>query len=105
MSRVFLSEIWNKAEQVLRHVDHIIFCGYSFPDADMHIKYLLKRAQANRLDPKTLQFTVVNRHPGKKKQQKEDEKKRFDRFFGSQAVNYTNSSFEQFAKTPEKFYR
>jgi NAD-dependent SIR2 family protein deacetylase len=105
MSRVFLSLIWNKAENALRLVDQIIFCGYSFPDADMHIKYLIKRAQVNRPYPKTLSFSVVNHHAGKTRQQTKEEKSRFSRFLGAKVVNYTNSSFEQFAKAPERFYR
>ncbi len=58
LNNVFLSSIWNKADNSLRKVDHVVFCGYSFPDADIHIKYLLKRAQTNRSRPIT--FTVVN---------------------------------------------
>lgn len=104
MSRVFLGVIWNKAENVLREVEHIIFCGYSFPDADMHIKYLLKRVQTNRHDPKTLKFTVINHHSGKTKRQADEEKQRFERFLGSTAVNYSKLSFEEFAKAPERFY-
>jgi hypothetical protein len=48
----------------LRKVNQVVFCGYSFPDADIHIKYLLKRAQTNRDRP--LHFTVVNNFKGKK---------------------------------------
>jgi hypothetical protein len=44
LNNVFLSSIWNRTDVVLGKVKHIIFCGYSFPDADIHIKYLLKRA-------------------------------------------------------------
>jgi hypothetical protein len=43
MKNVFLASIWNRADVELRNVDHIVFGGYSFPDADVHIKYLLKR--------------------------------------------------------------
>ena len=45
LNNVFLSSIWNRADLALRKADHIVFCGYSFPDADIHIKYLLKRAR------------------------------------------------------------
>ena len=45
LNNVFLSAIWNRTDVALRRVKQIIFCGYSFPDADIHIKYLLKRAQ------------------------------------------------------------
>ena len=103
MSRVFLSLIWNKAENALRHVNHIIFCGYSFPDADIHIKYLLKRVQTNRGDGNALRFTVINHHRGKKEQQVKEEKERFKRFLGSK-VKYTKASFAEFADNPKKFY-
>jgi NAD-dependent SIR2 family protein deacetylase len=41
LNNVFLGTIWNRTDVTLRKVKHIIFCGYSFPDADIHIKYLL----------------------------------------------------------------
>jgi len=97
MSRVFLSSIWNRTENALRDVDHIIFCGYSLPDADMHIKYLLKRAQTNRSGP--LQFAVINDFPGKSDNMRADEETRFKRFLGS-GVNYTALSFQDFANDP-----
>ena len=77
MSRVFLSSIWNRAENALREVDHVIFCGYSLPDADMHIKYLLKRIQTNRRELKSVRFTLVNHHAKKKKKEADDEQQRF----------------------------
>jgi NAD-dependent SIR2 family protein deacetylase len=103
MSRVFLSLVWNKTENILRQVDHLIFCGYSFPDADIHIKYLIKRVQTNRLNRKPLRFTVINSHPGKKLQQKIEEEERFKRFLGAR-VEYTKSTFAQFARDPRRFY-
>jgi hypothetical protein len=78
-------------------VKHIVFCGYSFPDADIHIKYLLKRAQSNRDMP--LKITVVNNHPGKKATDAQQERYRYMRFLGN-AVEYTDKSFEQFASDP-----
>jgi hypothetical protein len=41
MNNVFLSTIWNRTDVALQKVNHIIFCGYSFPGADIHIKYSL----------------------------------------------------------------
>jgi len=99
MSNVFLSVIWNKAENSLREVEHIIFCGYSFPDADIHVKYLIKRIQTNRTSK--LKVTVINNHKRKKHEIAEEEL-RFKRFLGSD-VNYTDWTFEQFAKNPIKF--
>jgi len=106
MSKVFLSLIWNKAENALRQVDRIIFCGYSFPDADLHIKYLLKRVQTNR--DKKIDFIIINnpsKDSGIKKttKQKEEEEARYNRFLGGK-VDYTNNSFTDFVSHPESFY-
>ena len=97
LSNVFLSAIWNRTDVALRKVNHIIFCGYSFPDADIHIKYLLKRAQTNRND--TLRFTVINHYDHKDPKVVEEEKYRYTRFLGGK-VNYTAMSFENFAASP-----
>lgn len=98
-TNVFLNLIWNKAEQDLLDCKHIIFCGYSFPDADMHIKYLLKRIQKNRAS-NDLKISVVNNHTGKLDSVKKEEEYRYKRFLGD-SINYTEFSFENFAKKPE----
>jgi hypothetical protein len=94
LNNVFLSSIWNRTDVALRKVNRIVFCGYSFPDADIHIKYLLKRAQINRKAP--LRVTVVNNHPRKEPELKKQEKQRYERYLGS-SVEYTDLSFEDFA--------
>ena len=99
MKNVFLSTIWNKTDVLLQHAKHIIFCGYSFPDADTHIKYLLKRAQTNSMQP--MRFTVVNNFPRKNPKVSADESARYKRFLG-RSVDYTNLSFQQFAADPLK---
>ncbi len=99
LSKVFLSQVWNRAENELLEVEHLIFCGYSFPDADIHIKYLIKRIQKNRRNPQSLKITVINNHNGKKEEVKTEEKLRFQRFLGHN-VNYSNFSFEEFANNP-----
>lgn len=67
MSNFYLQQIWKKAEDNLREAHHLIFCGYSFPDADLHFKYLLKRAEINQPEhsSKQLEVFIVNEHPGK----------------------------------------
>jgi NAD-dependent SIR2 family protein deacetylase len=96
-TNVFLSSVWNKAENFLHEVEQIIFCGYSFPSADIHIKYLLKRIQKNRSSG--IIFTVINNHPGKSKAEADEEKTRYIRFLGP-TVNYTEFSFEEFVNNP-----
>jgi len=97
LNNVFLSSIWNRTDIALRRVRHVVFCGYSFPDADIHIKYLLKRAQTNRGAP--LKFTVINHFPKKPTTVCAEEEYRFSRFLGP-AVNYTKMSFEEFVDDP-----
>jgi len=103
MNNVFLNVIWYKAEQLLRDAEHIIFCGYSFPDADIHIKYLLKRIETNRKN-KPLRITVINNFNKKNDKQKEEEEIRFKRFF-CYGIDYKENSFEDFAQSPEMFIK
>ena len=100
MSNVFLSTVWNKSERALRESDVLVFCGYSFPEADMHIKYLLKRVQTSRLKD-NLKVIVVNNHSKKKHSLREKEKNRYERFLGKDVI-YTEFSFEEFADDPKK---
>jgi NAD-dependent SIR2 family protein deacetylase len=104
MDNVYLAQIWNNLEQSLRKVENIIFCGYSFPDSDIHIKYLLKRIQTNRDLDKVQKITVINNHPGKIQNIKDEERIRYTRFLGED-LNYTDKSFEDFANNPELFVR
>ena len=99
MSKVFLNQVWSQTEKELLKVDHLIICGYSFPDADIHIKYLMKRIQKNRTKTKPLKITVINSYPGKKATIKDEERSRYERFLGKD-VDYTDFSFEQFANNP-----
>ena len=103
MSRVFLSSIWNKTENALRDVGRIIFCGYSLPDADMHVKYLLKRMQTNRNEPDSVRFVLVNNCVGKEPKLAEAEEKRYKRFFGKKVID-TKQTFQEFVQDPLSFY-
>ncbi len=101
MSNFFLSSIWRAAELAIRDSDRIIFCGYSFPDADMHLKYLIKRAETNRSSPFVV--SVLNDHPKKTDSERRDEEERYRRFL-QYPIKYQPVSFEQFAASPDKFY-
>jgi hypothetical protein len=100
LSKVFLNRVWWEAERHLLKANHIIFCGYSFPDADINIKYLLKRAEVNRdIGIGPLKVTVINDHPKKEDAERNLERDRFERFFGCD-VDYTRKSFSDFASNP-----
>lgn len=100
MSNSFINVVWHKAEMSLKDIGHLIFCGYSFPDADMHIKYLIKRIQTNRTDK--LKITVINNYPGKKPEMLNEEQERYQRFLGTD-ICFTNNTFEDFCLQTEKF--
>ncbi len=100
MSNVYLSSVWNKAEASLRKSDVIIFCGYSFPEADMHIKYMLKRVQTSR-NNNPLKIIVFNNHENKLTSALKKEEMRYKRFLGEDII-FTNESFQDFATNPYK---
>ncbi|OQA48657.1 MAG: hypothetical protein BWY46_01261 [Firmicutes bacterium ADurb.Bin300] len=89
-SNYYLNQVWFKAERDLKEVDTIFFCGYSFPDADIHIKYLMKRIQTIR--NRSLKIIVANNHDGKKDAERTEELIRYKRFLVN--VNYTDESFD-----------
>jgi len=97
MSNHFLQQIWREAEQTLMATKRIVFCGYSFPDADVHIKYLLKRVEVNR--GTTPEIYIINNHDGKEDNIKEQEKERYERFFSDKGkIHYLEMSFQQFCQ-------
>lgn len=101
MSNVYLSNVWNKSEKALRESDLLIFCGYSFPDADIHIKYMLKRVQTSR-KKSPLKIMVFNNHKEKSLAVLKKEECRYKRFLGENVI-FTKASFQDFATDPEKY--
>jgi hypothetical protein len=51
-----LAQVWYEAERVLREATRVIFIGYSLPDDDVEVVYLLKRSLARPIPPR---ITVV----------------------------------------------
>ncbi|MEF9990635.1 MAG: SIR2 family protein [Romboutsia sp.] len=103
MSNVFLSTVWNKTEKSLRNTDILVFCGYSFPDADIHIKYMIKRVQTSRKKP-PMKIIVFNNHFNKKEDSLIKEEERYKRFLGEDVI-FTNNSFQDFASNPMKYIK
>jgi len=97
MTNPFIQEIFIKTYRVLRSAEKIFICGYSFPDADLHLKYLLKRAE--QFKGGTPDIYVINKHPNKTNQQRDEERRRIIRFFkDKEKIHYTDLSFEEFAE-------
>ena len=105
MSNFYLQQIWKSAEETLLKADHIIFCGYSYPDADLHFKYLIKRSEINRVSgARPPEVFIVNEHAGKDVAQREAERDRFVRFFRNKGlVHLTKLSFSDLAADPTAY--
>jgi len=95
MENVYLQQIFQRSDEILRNSKKIYLCGYSLPDADLHIKYLLKRAELLNRNPP--EIFIINNHKNKKDPR--IEKKRFLQFFKfKKMVHYTELSFEDFCR-------
>ena len=101
LSNIFLSNVWNETEKALRNSDVLIFCGYSFSEADIHIKYMIKRVQTSRKKA-PLKIIVLNNHEKKQESSLEKEKDRYKRFLGENVI-FTNNSFQDFSNNPMKY--
>ncbi|MGH7645349.1 MAG: hypothetical protein ACREMR_07155, partial [Gemmatimonadales bacterium] len=85
----------------LQECTHLVFCGYSLPDADMHVKYLVKTAQMNRgRMTEALLITLLNGYREKPESNSQEEFDRYARLFGPETVSDSRLSFEDFAADP-----
>jgi len=99
MNNLFIQEIFLKSEEILRNAKKIFFCGYSFPDADIHFKYILKRAELFNQNPP--EVVIINRNPDRKysKKEKNKEENKISRIFkNKKCIKFTNLSFQDFVK-------
>lgn len=55
-----LAQVWYEAERVLREAARVVFIGYSLPEDDVEVVYLLKRSLAHLMPS---QITVVDFDP------------------------------------------
>ncbi|MGI6257959.1 MAG: SIR2 family protein [Anaerovoracaceae bacterium] len=91
-----LKEVWKRARKVVAAAEHIIFCGYSFPDADINVKYLLKQGELHGPPPRV---TVVNGFDEEGSDKHYIEAGRYRRFYAA-PVNYTGMTFQKFVEEP-----
>jgi hypothetical protein len=104
MSDFHLQQVWHHANMALSQTERIFFCGYSLPDADMHIRYLLKRAEINSgITPEVFVLNKPKDAAGKvlpkDKKVEQDEADRYKRLFRDPSkVYYTKLAFRDLAK-------
>lgn len=95
MKNYFLNQIMHASSEILRNARRIIFCGYSFPDADLLVRYLLKRLELN-YDSRP-DILVLNSYEGKGQASKVLEEQRYKRFFRHKdQVRYLDMTFSDF---------
>lgn len=94
----YLSSIWLQAERMLREASKVIFIGYSMPESDVHIKYLLKKSLF-RENSKNPEIIVIDQ---KGKNENSLVFKRYKRLFGK--INYQPIGFENFTEKDMLFY-
>lgn len=73
-SNPYLNNIWLQAEQFLRKCEKILFLGYSLPDSDINIKYLLKKSLYRDDKSKVKIYVITNKD--------KDTIRRYQRLFG-----------------------
>lgn len=103
LSNHYLERQWSQAEELLTEAEHIVFCGYSFPDADIHVKYLLKKAEINRSEQNSIKITVLNYYDEKPDYISKIEEERYKRFFkkiDDEHFQYKMVSFSDFVNNP-----
>jgi hypothetical protein len=88
-----ISRVWYEAERALREASHVIFIGYSLPDDDVNVIYLLKRG----LIRDDLKVTVVEYD--EKKQPKTDNYVwlRYRSLFGDD-IEWFNEGFDKYVE-------
>ena len=87
----YLVSIWLRAEQILRNAERIFFIGYSMPEADIHIKYLLKKSLFRRCRPHP-KIVIIDKEDHT---EYSNEYRRYRRLFGE--TEYHPIGFENFA--------
>ena len=89
----FYKNLLKKVKDLLENTEVIYFCGYSFPDADLDLKYVLKQIEIEDPIP---EIFICN---GRYKKVKDPEFERFLRFFKNKdRIHYLSQSFQSFAR-------
>jgi hypothetical protein len=76
-----VGQIWFKAERALRAATNVVFIGYSLPDDDVEVMYLLKRG-LSRPNGGKVQVTVVEHDLQRRKAIDHDVGRRYRALFG-----------------------
>lgn len=91
-----LIKIWLQAEHLLRKASAVFFIGYSLPESDIHVRYLLKKSLYRKNTyPRIIVITSPRNEEGSELHL------RYKRFFGE--VEYHPVGFEAFSEDFRKY--
>ena len=85
----FFQSIWDHARNSLIQADRWLFIGYSLPEADIEIRYLLKTAQLANLKRPRIDVVLKTDDSGPL---------RYQRLFGRSMTGIHNSGVEKWAR-------
>jgi hypothetical protein len=103
-----LNDIWRQAEDQLMRANHVIFLGYSMPEADGYLRYMIKRAlygnlkgfkrNSERHEP--CRISVIDYDPNYTTTTHNRVFDRYTTLFGT--IEYFAEGFEAYAKRTSK---
>lgn len=86
-----ISQIWYRAERMLREADRVIIVGYSLPEDDVDVVYLLKRGLA-KVDPR--EITVIEKDKEHRSVAEHPVGTRYRALFGDQ-IDWRTEGFDR----------
>jgi len=88
---IYLQLVWKHTYDLLAQADNVYFIGYALKNADVRMKYILKKSQVQ----KQKEFVVINPQPASQLHRK------FERLLGK--VTYVNQDFSSFVDTIDNY--
>lgn len=102
LTNLHIATILQKIQKEVVNSDYLIFIGYSFPDADLHLKYIIKKAFQFR--PKSRKVIVIEKESKDGHDSKLlDTYLRYERIF--KEIYFIPIGFEKFVKSPFKYLK
>jgi len=90
-----VAQVWYQAEKMLREARRIVFIGYSLPEDDVDVAYLLKRSLAH-LKPKDI--TVVEYAKGNPSLSEHPVGARYRSLFGDKII-WRTKGFQHYVES------
>lgn len=60
-----LMQVWVKAEEILRRAEKVVFVGYSLPESDAHVRYLLAKSLHRKSSGKPQVIAITQKRTSK----------------------------------------